>query len=148
VLLTNLANRVQPIIRYDLGDSVVAQPGRCLCGNPLPSILVRGRCDDVLTVAGPAGRLVRLLPMALTRIVEEAAGQHRFQIVQRAPDCLALRLDAREHRRHDGAFERAARALRDHLARQGAPSVQVVSCSEPPRRDRASGKLRQVVATR
>src|SRR5947199_10112264 len=29
VLLTNLANRVQPIIRSDLGHSVVAQPATC-----------------------------------------------------------------------------------------------------------------------
>ncbi len=37
VLLTNLANRVQPIIRYDLGDSVTARPDPCPCGNPLPA---------------------------------------------------------------------------------------------------------------
>lgn len=27
VLLTNLANRIQPIIRYDLGDSIIVRPG-------------------------------------------------------------------------------------------------------------------------
>ena len=35
-LLTNLANRVQPIIRYDLGDSITMLPTRCPCGSPLP----------------------------------------------------------------------------------------------------------------
>ena len=40
VLLTNLANRVQPLIRYDLGDSVLARPDPCPCGNPLPAIRV------------------------------------------------------------------------------------------------------------
>lgn len=42
VLLTNLANRVQPILRYDLGDRVLARPDPCPCGSPLPAIRVRG----------------------------------------------------------------------------------------------------------
>src|SRR5206468_3508687 len=46
VLLTNLANRAQPLLRYDLGDSIVVQPEPCRCGNPLPAIQVQGRCDD------------------------------------------------------------------------------------------------------
>jgi phenylacetate-coenzyme A ligase PaaK-like adenylate-forming protein len=45
-LLTNLANRVQPIVRYDLGDSVTEIPGPCPCGSPLPPIQVEGRRDD------------------------------------------------------------------------------------------------------
>ncbi len=51
VLLTNLANVVQPIIRYDLGDSVRAKAGACACGSPLPAIQVEGRSDDVLVAA-------------------------------------------------------------------------------------------------
>ncbi len=55
VLLTNLANRVQPIIRYDLGDSVVVKPEPCACGSPLPAIEVEGRHDDVLSLVAPDG---------------------------------------------------------------------------------------------
>ena len=55
VLLTNLANRVQPIIRYDLGDSVTLRPDPCPCGSPLPAIRVQGRTNDVLTFDGSAG---------------------------------------------------------------------------------------------
>jgi phenylacetate-coenzyme A ligase PaaK-like adenylate-forming protein len=51
VLLTNLANGVQPLIRYDLGDSVLVRPDPCPCGNPLPAIRVAGRRDDVLRLA-------------------------------------------------------------------------------------------------
>jgi phenylacetate-CoA ligase len=32
-LVTNLANRVMPIIRYDVGDSVIEYPDRCRCGS-------------------------------------------------------------------------------------------------------------------
>ena len=44
VLLTNLANAVQPIIRYDLGDRVRMRVGPCPCGNPLPVTRARGAC--------------------------------------------------------------------------------------------------------
>ena len=38
VLVSNLANRVQPILRYDLGDSVCGLPHACPCKDPLPTI--------------------------------------------------------------------------------------------------------------
>ena len=53
VLLTNLANSVQPIVRYDLGDRVRAATARCACGSPLPAIQVEGRCDDVVAFTAP-----------------------------------------------------------------------------------------------
>ena len=39
-LLTNLANRVQPLIRYDLGDRVRFAPEACECGSALPVMAV------------------------------------------------------------------------------------------------------------
>ena len=41
VLLTNLANRIQPLIRYDLGDSITVSREACPCGSALPPC--RGR---------------------------------------------------------------------------------------------------------
>lgn len=46
VLLTNLINRVQPFMRYEIGDSVTSYPNVCPCGNPLPSIHV-ARCGNM-----------------------------------------------------------------------------------------------------
>jgi len=45
-LLTNLANRTQPLLRYRLQDRIrfVAQP--CACGCAFPVIQVEGRADD------------------------------------------------------------------------------------------------------
>jgi phenylacetate-CoA ligase len=37
VLISNLANRVQPFLRYDLGDRVLLRPDPCPCGSPLPA---------------------------------------------------------------------------------------------------------------
>ena len=147
VLLTNLANRVQPIIRYDLGDSIVVKPERCACGSPLPAMRVVGRCDDVVALRAADGNVVRLLPIALATVVEEAAKVHRFQIVQSAPDKLALRLgeECTGHRR--GAWHAASAALKDYLASQSLPNVRVALDKRSPVSDARSGKLRQVVVS-
>ena len=48
LLVTNLANYVQPIIRYQLGDSVVVSKEPCQCGSPLETISVEGQTDEIL----------------------------------------------------------------------------------------------------
>ncbi|MDF9752877.1 phenylacetate--CoA ligase family protein [Arthrobacter sp. ES3-54] len=57
VLVTNLANRVQPLIRYNLGDRVQLDTGPCACGSPFPTLRVEGRSGDVLSFAA-AGAVV------------------------------------------------------------------------------------------
>jgi len=147
-LLTNLANQVQPIIRYDLGDSVVAAPKRCRCGNPTLAIRVQGRIDDVVAFNAPDGRAVSLLPLALTTVVEDAADIHRFQLVARPPHRLALRLDigAYEHRRN--VWQAVSEALTRYLSAQSLDNVEVVLDASPPVVDPRSGKLRSVIVDR
>jgi hypothetical protein len=74
VLVTNLDNRVQPILRYDLGDSVLQRPEPCPCGNPLPAIRVQGRTADLLTFPTPSGPSVTLTPLALTTRLDQLRG--------------------------------------------------------------------------
>jgi phenylacetate-CoA ligase len=145
VLLTNLANRVQPVIRYDLGDSVTAKPDPCACGSPLPAIQVEGRHDDVPSLVAPDGRAVRLPPLALATVVEDAVAVPRFQIVQTAPDRLLVRLDCRGHADRQPLWRATKGALLAYLARQALPNVRVDLDVHPPRIDRDSGKLREVV---
>ena len=143
VLLTNLANRVQPIIRYDLGDSVRVKVGPCACGSPLPAIQVEGRSDDVIGLRSRDGTLEHLVPLALTTVIEDAAEVHRFQIVQTAPDCLCLRLMDSDRARA-GAV--AKKALRAYLDRHALSNVEVILEQGEPRPLKRGGKLRQVVA--
>ena len=146
VLLTNLANRVQPVIRYDLGDSIILKPERCACGSSLPAIQVEGRHDDVLELCAQNGVKVRLLPMALSTVVEEASGVHRFQIVQSGPHWLKLRLDTNGNANRKAMGQSACAALRGYLTSQGLPSVRVTMDKQAPTVDVMSGKLRQIIS--
>jgi phenylacetate-coenzyme A ligase PaaK-like adenylate-forming protein len=47
VLVTNLYNLVQPMIRYEIGDTVTMSPTPCPCGSPLPLIQsIQGRTKE------------------------------------------------------------------------------------------------------
>lgn len=91
-LLTNLANYVQPLIRYDLGDQLTMHLERCACGCALPVIEVLGRRDDALVMAGRTGQPVTLLPLALSTVLEDEAGVFDFHLRQLDDHTLALRL--------------------------------------------------------
>jgi phenylacetate-coenzyme A ligase PaaK-like adenylate-forming protein len=147
VLLTNLANRIQPVIRYDLGDSIIANPERCPCGSPLPAVRAEGRRDDVLALRARDGSVVRLSPLALTTVVEDATAGHRFQLVQTAPDCIALRLGVEDPDERSAEWGAAERALHAYLAHQSLGNVHLCLDEEAPIPDPRSGKLREVIAT-
>ncbi|HET9469744.1 MAG TPA: hypothetical protein VFO24_01490, partial [Usitatibacter sp.] len=144
-LVTNLANRVQPIIRYDLGDRVMLAPAPCACGNPLPAIRVEGRCGAALAFARADGTAVPLPPLAIETVVEESARGCRFQVARAAADRLVVRLGAADAAARASAWRSVSRALRGYLAAQSLGNVRVSLAREAPRIEPRSGKLRSVV---
>ncbi|HET7731499.1 MAG TPA: AMP-binding protein [Usitatibacter sp.] len=145
-LLTNLANWAQPIIRYDIGDRVLAQGCACACGSRLPAFRVAGRSERMLSLVSARGRAVPLAPLAVSTVVEEAAGDFPFQVAQTGPESLALRFAAPAGTAGLNAAKRnAARALRSWLSKQSLPNVAVSHDPGAPRLDPASGKLHAVV---
>jgi phenylacetate-coenzyme A ligase PaaK-like adenylate-forming protein len=141
VLLTNLANKIQPLIRYDLEDSVTFRPDACECGSPLPALRVEGRQDDPLAFSAPDGATVRLLPLALSTVLEERAEVFRFQLIQTTSDTLSVRLEEAER----PGWDRVHAALRAYLREQGLLNVTLRLASEPPAHSPVSGKVRRVI---
>ena len=144
VLITNLANRVQPIIRYDLGDLVTMPAAPCPCGNPLPTVTVQGRSSQVLWLRSANGERVRLLPTPLTARVGHTPGVHRYQIVQTGPSSLTIRLEIRPGSSRQAAWQEVLTALHDHLKTHRLSNVTIGLSPELPRPDQASQKLRTV----
>lgn len=143
-LLTNLANTVQPLIRYDLGDQIMLHPGTCACGSCLPVLEVRGRRDDSLVMTGQHGQPVTLLPLALTSVLEDQAGVFDFQMEQRNDHTLALRLP-QSGPEGKAAARRCRTALQAFAAVQQLRPIRVlVECGHVMPRGR-SGKARRIV---
>jgi len=146
VLLTNLANRIQPLIRYELGDSVLVRPDPCPCGNPLPAIRVAGRHDDVLRLEAADGRVVKILPLAIGAVVEETPGVHRSQLVQTGPATIRLRLEVKGGFDGENVWRDAIANLKTYLSEQGLANIELVRASEAPQQSARFGKFRQVIA--
>ncbi len=163
VLVTNLANRVQPLIRYNLGDRVQMGAGPCACGSPFPALQVEGRSGDVLTFAAADGsvadgsvldgavvdgavldgEVVTVLPLALGTVIEETAGVRRFQAIRTGLRSLNVRLELWPDTMPAAVQAAVRERLGAFFAAQGADGVDVRFAEEPPLPDR-SGKFRQV----
>jgi phenylacetate-coenzyme A ligase PaaK-like adenylate-forming protein len=132
---------VQPLIRYDLGDSVTIHADACTCGSHFPTISVAGRCDDALVIPLARGGTASVVPLALATVLEEQAHVHDYQVVQTAPRALTVRLGSEQA----AAATAVRRALRSYFRAMGFSDVALQIGRQPPLRDRASGKLRRVV---
>lgn len=148
VLVTNLANRVQPLIRYNLGDRVQLAASPCACGSPFPTLRVEGRSGGVLSFAaadrtGSDGKVVTVLPLALGTVIEETAGVRRFQAIRTGPRSLTVRLELWPDAATTAVRTAVGERLGAFFAARGAAGVDVRFSDEPPRPDR-SGKFREV----
>ena len=140
-LITNLANRVQPVVRHDLGDRITVRPEPCWCGSPLPAVRVEGRRNDAL-VFHHAGRRVTLAPLGLITLVSSVPGiAMGSQFVQTDARTLSVRVGFLPGSDEAGLWAELERRLRAHLRAHGLPDVDIVRSSIPPHRDPRTGKL-------
>lgn len=136
LLVTVLARRTQPLIRYEISDSVRLAAAPCPCGRPFALIDgIQGRAEDVLYFPTPGGARVAVQPLVFHRVMDTvpAAG---WQVVQE-PDGLRVLVSAA---RDESVLATLADALRQALAAQGVtvPPVQVLPVVDIPRS--ANGK--------
>jgi phenylacetate-coenzyme A ligase PaaK-like adenylate-forming protein len=124
VLLTNLWNRTQPLIRYELADAVTLAEGANPTGRPFARIAdVGGRSADILRLPSRDGGEVALHPIHLrtpfTRISE--VQQYQFSL---APGALRVRLVLVPDAPRD-VPERVQAELAGALERAGAAPIAI-----------------------
>lgn len=82
VLVTTLFSRTQPLIRYELSDSVKLAEEECLCGRPFAVLeSIQGRAEDTLNFPGITGGTVAVHPSVFHHILD-AAPVSGWQVVQ------------------------------------------------------------------
>lgn len=92
VLITNLMNYAQPLLRYELTDSVTLVGDDCPCGSPMLRIKVEGRSDDTLFLEDDHGEMQAHPPMPFEALMLGVRGLKQFQLVHRAQNHIELRL--------------------------------------------------------
>lgn len=144
VLLTNLANRVQPIIRYELGDSIETLAGACDCGSTFPAIRVQGRSSEVMRFLGNGGRLVPIAPIALSGIVTRTPGLDQAQVVQTSTSSLRLRITTHSGVDPAGTMQTLQRSLATFFVSHEVAPVECHWAQEPPQIS-GGGKYKLVI---
>lgn len=126
LLITVLFSRTQPLIRYELSDSVRVAAAPCPCGRPFALIEdIQGRMEEVIHLPSIDGRVIAVhpntfhevmdgLPVSGWQIVEEADGLNVF--LSGSPDAADEKL-----------AERLIQALRVQGVRDPRVKVQLVS---------------------
>jgi len=142
VLVTNLSNRVQPIIRLAIADVMTMHPEPCPCGRSLMrAAAIDGRHDDVLSLPARGGGTVTVLPAHFSVITRDRAVRE-FQVRQEPGGVRVFVVPC-----GDGDPELEARlrgAVVNALGEAGADAhVEVERCPELARR---GGKLQIVQA--
>jgi phenylacetate-CoA ligase len=134
VLITNLFNDLQPLIRYELNDSFTQQPAAASHGHP--RVTVQGRADDILRY-GQA----EIHPLTLRSILLAQPDVLDYQVRQTARG-VAVQVLLERGTSVAGLREQ----LRAALARAGLadPEVTVHAAAALPRNPQ-TGKLRRVI---
>jgi len=138
VLLTNLANRICPIIRFEITDRIVLHSEPCACGNSKVWLTLEGRADEVLTFENG----IRITPLSLYATLVEVHGIERFQLIQHDKYRLELRLTAENKEK---IFAEAKRAVEAYL-RQNSVAAEVYLSDNLPEANPISGKYKHIVA--
>jgi phenylacetate-coenzyme A ligase PaaK-like adenylate-forming protein len=145
LLVTNLYNRAQPLIRFELTDVMAFAGEPCPCGRSLTRVeSIEGRAADVLDLPGARGGRVAVHPMQFGVVTADPAVRE-FQVVGR-DDRLLLRVVLRDGADTDAAVERLRDRVCERLSAAGvdSPAVEVELHEELERSP--AGKLPVVVA--
>ena len=146
VLLTNLANAVQPFIRYELQDVVTMSPKPCPCGSPFPLIRnVEGRTDEVVWVRDGAG-FRQVHPYVFIDVLDEYPPLGWYQLIQQERNRFLLRAAPAPHRQL--SREELRQVLGRGLRRFGLGDlVQIdVEITDRLAPDPKSGKLKRITS--
>jgi phenylacetate-CoA ligase len=134
VLITNLYNTLQPLIRYELADSFTRQPDSPVHGHL--RVTVVGRSDEILRYPG-----ADVHPVVLRSVLLTHPGVVDYVVTQTPRGVAVLALTER-----DVDLPRLRADLRTALRRTGLadPEVQVDAVNSLPRHPE-TGKLRRVI---
>jgi phenylacetate-CoA ligase len=138
LLVTNLFNFTQPLIRFEVTDLVAVEPESCPCGRTLMRLRsLEGRAEDVLRLGG-----VDVHPLQFALVTADP-DVREFQVVQQG-EALRLRVCLRDGAREAPARLRARVGARLEELGVPRPSVEVETVDALERSP--AGKLQVVVA--
>ena len=130
IVITDLTNTATPILRYrGLGDLARWEPEPCPCGSSARSIRhIEGRSAAMLRARG--GALIS--PYVITNAIEEVPGLAQYQVVQKQPGMLEVRIVAEARASKNRVESGVQAALESALERAADLQITFVSTIAAP----------------
>jgi phenylacetate-CoA ligase len=147
LLVTNLYNLVQPLLRLEVTDLVTLDPDPCQCGRTLVrTSAIHGRSDDVLSLAAREGGRVSVHPLQFALLTRDPQVRE-FQVVQDGPVLRIRIVPSHAATASDDPLEtRLGQAVAQRLLGLGVHDPQVTVERRPKLPRGAGGKLKLVIA--
>lgn len=137
VLITNLSNFIQPFIRYELTDRIIVHNEKCKCGKTSHWLEIEGRTDDILEFENN----IKIAPMSFYKILSEIKEINRFQLIQKSPTKLELRLIGKEK---EIIFDQAKKLLEEFLNSKNIKNIEIYLSDKLPQSNKISGKYNHI----
>ncbi|HEY6591578.1 MAG TPA: AMP-binding protein [Actinomycetota bacterium] len=147
LLVTNLHNLVQPLLRLEVTDLVTLDPDPCLCGRTLVRVrAIHGRSDDVLSLPAHDGGRVAVHPLHFALLTRDPQVRE-FQVLQHGPT-LRLRIvpNPAVTDGNDRLEARLGQAVTQQLLRLGVHDPQITVERRQQLSRSPGGKLKLVIA--
>ena len=147
LLVTNLHNLVQPLLRLEVTDLVTLDPDPCPCGRTLVRVrAIHGRSDDVLSLPAHDGGRVAVHPLHFALLTRDPQVRE-FQVVQDGPVLRVLIVPSHAAAAGDTQLDtRLAQTVARQLVGLGVHDPQVTVERRPKLPRSAGGKLKLVIA--
>lgn len=146
VLLTNLLNLTQPIIRYEIDDVITISPDRCNCGNKLPLISsIAGRANDQFWVVDNDGGILEMSNFIFKDAFLLLFDLAEFQVIQTAANQFTIYVEIVPGSSLNA--DKISASINDVLKVEGVPAKlnYLIEIVDKIPHDPKSGKLRRFI---
>lgn len=144
ILITNLNNKVMPLIRYEVTDRVIIHRDKCKCGSTLPWIEVFGRTAPPSLNFERDGKKIMVTFDNISMGVDYL-NVTSVQAVRHGQYKVEIRLLMRNQEKFAENKKVYKQKYEQIFAEQGLSDVEIEISDTPPKRDEKSGKLPYVI---
>jgi putative adenylate-forming enzyme len=115
LLITNLFNFTQPLIRYEISDMVSMAAGPCPCGRPFRRIAgMEGRSDDMVCLKSVSGAEIAIHPLNFHSPLQAFEEITEYQVIQEQ-DGIDVFIVLRQGASVDDVVGRVKEKLRENI---------------------------------
>ena len=144
VYLTNLGNKVQPLIRYEINDRIKLHREGCECGNKSPWVEIYGRSSDLLEFKDKYNKTKEISPLSVSlamHTLSQNVGFYQFIVYQN--NVVEIRL-LEENRKYFNIIEKE---IGQFLRKNKISKYKILLSSKTPQFEK-SGKYKEIYMER